>query len=333
MAVVALVCAIVFFPVGLILGIVALARVVESRERGRGLAVAAIVVAGLQIVGLASLFSYVALNDDRRSDRAGVEAARSGPSAEDPGRETSVFDLAVGDCFSAGAGLDSVTDVTVLSCAAPHESEMFAAFDVDQYGDFGLTYPGEEALFDVAEVGCAEALPGYVLDVWAIPLEVSWFYYYPEEVGWRYGDREVLCYLGDVNGGELTGGSLRGDEAALTPRALAYLEVTAAVEALITREPLEDASVDEQRAWAGQMADALAREADALEAGSWYGEASRLVDDLVAARRESLDHWRAAAEATAGADLDALVELGYSTLGVEIEVEIRRLLDLDLGGW
>ncbi|WP_165953782.1 DUF4190 domain-containing protein [Streptomyces sp. 8K308] len=332
----ALVFAVVVFPVGLVLGIVALARVLRSGERGRGLAVAAIVVAGLQIVAFASLFSYAVLSDDQRSDRAGVGGPRPGPSAQDDGgesggREVSVFDLAVGDCFSTASEGDSVTNVTVLPCAGPHESETFAVFDVDQYGEFGVPYPGEEALFDAAEIGCAEAMPGYVLDVWGIPRQVTWFYYYPEETGWQYGDREVLCYFGEVSGGELAGGSLRGDAAALTPRALEYLEVTAPVEGLISREPPPEAPLGARRAWAAEMAEALASEADALAANTWYGEVSRLVDDLVEARRASLDHWRAAADATASADLDARVELGYSTLGVEIEGEIRELLDLALG--
>ncbi|WP_461037961.1 DUF4190 domain-containing protein [Streptomyces mayteni] len=349
MAVTALVFAFGFFPVGLVLGIVALARVSVSGQRGRGLAVGAIAVAGVQILALAAFVPYTVLDEDPRGDRASVAPAR--PESTDPesgddgtggtggtggatGTEISIFELTAGDCFSTDVGGGeseedaSVSSVTLLACVDPHEAEAYATFDVDAYDDFGADHPGDEAMFRVADAGCAEALPSYVLDVWDIPADVSWSYYYPDEAGWEYGDREVLCFLVSLNGGELTGGSLRGRADEVSPRALRYLEVTAPVDALITREPLPEDPVATRAEWAGEMADAVAREAEALTEVAWYGELARLVDELVAARQDSLEQWRAAAEATTAAGVDELIESGYATLGTDIEYEIRALLDL-----
>ncbi|WP_165956248.1 DUF4190 domain-containing protein [Streptomyces hainanensis] len=342
MAVTALVFAFGFFPVGLILGIVALSRVAVSGERGRGLAVGAIGVAGAQILALAVFVPYTVLDDDPRGDRASVAPARPETAEREPedggagGTEISVFELTAGDCFSTDverdeSDEDATSFVTLLACEDPHGSEVFAAFDVDEYDDFGAEYPGEEAVFRVADEGCMDVLPSYVLDVWEIPLEVTWSYYYPEERGWGYGDREVLCFFGRTDGAELTGGSLRGREDEMSPRALRYLEVTGPLDALITREPLPEDPVAVRAEWAGEMADTVAREADALTAVAWHGELSRLVDELVAARQDSLEHWRAAADGTTAADVDLRVETGYTTLGVEIEYEIRALLDLAIG--
>ena len=115
----------------------------------------------------------------------------------------SVYDLRVGDCFSADVS-ESVGDVQGRPCSEEHQYEVFGTFTHSQGGDF----PGEDAIVTSAEPSCLQQFGSYV----GISFEESEFYYSllsPTEESWSDGDRETLCILHTLAEDNITG-SMRG---------------------------------------------------------------------------------------------------------------------------
>lgn len=117
-----------------------------------------------------------------------------------------VFELAVGDCFDRSTETGEISDVPVVDCDEPHDSEVFHTFEVE--GDD--EYPGGEALVAQAEEQCLPAFADYVgLDYADSTLDV--FPITPTDGSWAEGDREVVCALYDLEQDELEG-SMRGSQ-------------------------------------------------------------------------------------------------------------------------
>ena len=110
-------------------------------------------------------------------------------------RPAAVFGLRPGECIdSAGSGLN----ITVLSCAAPHDAEVFATFSLPQG-----SWPGASAVQQDAGDGCASRLGGY-LNPQLATAALSQEYVYPNQAAWQAGERTVVCEVSAVSG-QLTG--------------------------------------------------------------------------------------------------------------------------------
>ncbi|GAA3860029.1 septum formation family protein [Streptomyces sedi] len=329
------------FPVALALGVVALGRLAGGRRRGRGFATAALALAGAQVVALAVGVSWAAMEGDVSGNR--VTEARERERPKDDGgdgdlpddgrgeggeREELVFgDVYAGDCFDSVYGFGTSADsLTAVPCEGPHEGEVFGSVQLTEYAPDDA-FPGVDELLEHAERECSRLVPEYVLDTWAMPLDVTTAYYRPEPEGWEWGDREILCFFGQVDGEPLTG-SLRGDPTALDGESLAYLELTAPLEVAVWAEPVRGTvNVAGGRLWAREMVEAIEGETDALPAHDWSLIAEP-VARLVEAREDSLDTWREAASARDEDAFWASVDEGYATMGIGVEFEIRGLLGL-----
>lgn len=126
-------------------------------------------------------------------------------SADDgPGVETSVFDLEVGNCFSATG--DTIETITVVPC---DEAHIYEAFDVVRMpGDDEEPYPGDEAVLAFADAECRGRFEDYV----GVPYLTSRFFLTPvtpSEETWARGDRDIVCTLNLRDDAESTG-SARG---------------------------------------------------------------------------------------------------------------------------
>lgn len=171
------------------LAIAVLVRSRDGRDHGKGLAIAALIIAPLWVVvsivaGLVS--GYLDARDDTERDAAGHVVARD---------DLSTLRLRAGDCFDnpaffGGDDEESVT-VTGVPCAEPHQFEVYLAVPLTD-GD----YPGEDAVIEVAERQCDAEFRGFV----GVPrarsqLQVA--YYYPTATSWRlFDDRSIVCFLG-----------------------------------------------------------------------------------------------------------------------------------------
>ncbi len=110
-------------------------------------------------------------------------------------RPAAVFGLRPGECInSARNGLN----VTVLSCATPHDAEVFATFSLPQG-----SWPGASAVQQDAGNGCASRLGGY-LNPQLASAALSQEYVYQNHAAWQAGERTVVCEVSAVSG-QLTG--------------------------------------------------------------------------------------------------------------------------------
>ena len=113
------------------------------------------------------------------------------------GDDTSVFDLAVGDCFNDdAAAADVVQTVATVRCSEPHDNEIFFEFSMTD-----ASFPGQEATATAAGARCVAEFEGFVglsyeesdLDLFPIiPTVQSWADGSPEESLALRG-LDVLC--------------------------------------------------------------------------------------------------------------------------------------------
>ena len=183
----------------------------ERRDHGRGLAIAALVIAGLWLVLLGlSVVSYLVSapeeqagspDDERVTDsRTGEELPRVMPSK-----------LRLGDCFddSALSGLEAdgntvVSDLaTVVPCERLHDFEVYAIRTIES-----ADFPGEDAVQVMASEGCARAFKPYVGEAYG-PSDLDFWLYYPTKRSWELlDDKQFTCVVGEP--GTKTVGSLEG---------------------------------------------------------------------------------------------------------------------------
>jgi hypothetical protein len=142
------------------------------------------------------------------SEPASVAASASAPAsaAAGEGDETSVFDLATGDCFDASG--DEVDTVTVIECDSAHMYEAFAIFDHEAGAD--APYPGDDALLEYADSACQPYFEDYVgiayadSEYWITSVT-------PSQQTWDDSDdREIVCALKLGEEAQETTGSAEG---------------------------------------------------------------------------------------------------------------------------
>jgi hypothetical protein len=156
-----------------IFGIVALRRIRTRNLKGRGLAIAGLVLSGLWALVIA-VGVIVAVATDAERDPAGRVSE---------GGTESVFDLRVGDCVNDVEETTMELSVEVVPCSQPHDAELISSFEFPA-GD----YPGEDRIFRLADRRCSREL-----DAVADGQGLEPFYYYPTERSWSSGDRQVNC--------------------------------------------------------------------------------------------------------------------------------------------
>jgi hypothetical protein len=106
-------------------------------------------------------------------------------------RPAAVFSLRAGDCLNSSPnGLS----VTILSCATPHQAEVFATFSLT-----GSSWPGEAAAQQQASSGCANRIAGY-LNPQLLNAGLTQQYVYPNQDAWRAGVRTVVCEVSSASG-------------------------------------------------------------------------------------------------------------------------------------
>jgi Septum formation len=110
-------------------------------------------------------------------------------------RPAAVFGLRPGQCVNSGS--DALT-FTVLSCARPHDAEVFATFTLP-----AGPWPGSPAVRVDAGDGCASRLDSYI-DPQLATASLTQQYVYPNQVAWQAGQRTVVCEVSAVDG-RLTG--------------------------------------------------------------------------------------------------------------------------------
>ncbi|MEV8533869.1 septum formation family protein [Streptomyces sp. NPDC051211] len=197
--VMSIVCAVPFIP--LVLGLIALSQIRKGGEKGKGLAIAAVVIHGVTIAFYAILviLGLSGALDDGPPPRRDTSGQVTTPGSSD------VEDIRKGDCFNTEDDLAKTQEgdntqarftVRTVPCHQPHEGEAYAVFNLE-----GGPYPGTDKVVATAEEKCGgRALTDYTGDAAKLPKTLEVFYYYPQSSSWSLGDREVTCFLGTAEG-------------------------------------------------------------------------------------------------------------------------------------
>ena len=157
----------------------------EAGERSRDvspLAVVGIIVGVIALVGVAVGVLAVLTHGFR-------------PKTVVTYRPAAAFGLRPGQCVNSGS---DALKVTVVSCARPHDAEVFAAFTLP-----ATPWPGSPAVRADAGQGCAIRLDSYI-DPQLATASLTQEYIYPNQGAWQAGERTVVCEVSAVDG-RLTG--------------------------------------------------------------------------------------------------------------------------------
>ncbi len=185
-----------FVSIGL--AITVLVRSRDGRDHGKGLAIAALIIAPLWILGFIVAAVVGAIHDvnaDADRDASGHISARD---------EISSLKIREGDCFDYPellAGGSSAT-VTAVPCIEPHQFEAYFEMSLS-----GGDYPGDDELSVMSARRCLKEFEAFV----GVPYGRSTlepYTLYPSQTSWRVLDDHVLtCAVTDPD--SRTTGSLR----------------------------------------------------------------------------------------------------------------------------
>jgi hypothetical protein len=126
-------------------------------------------------------------------------------SHKSSGKSESVYDVKVGDCFTAPGDVKTeLASLNKVPCTEGHAQEAYA---VIAYAKEGVTsasaYPCADVLTNFAQGSCSQAFQSYVGINY---LDSSYFFTFllPSARGWEEDtDRNVICFI-TTTGGTLT---------------------------------------------------------------------------------------------------------------------------------
>ena len=160
---------------GIVFGAVALRRIRRTGQKGRGMAIAGIILGAVWFVGLAAAVAIPALLGPSRDTTGAVTS----------GGDISPQDLQLEDCLKDAVGGRTRT-VRVVPCSQPHALSVYAIFPLE-----GSVFPGEAAAIRFAKGGCDRRLA----ERFGAKAPANYFYLRPTEGTWANGDRNVKCLV------------------------------------------------------------------------------------------------------------------------------------------
>lgn len=176
-------------PVPVVLALVALRRIRAQGSRGRGPALAGLVLGAVSTLGwIAVLVTVLATSAATRPLAADLDAPRDAHAAQ----------LVTGSCVAALPADGPVDHVRTVPCGDEHEAQVITDYEFEA----GAIWPGTDAVVARVTEACAlsdaERDAGLRTVVWT-----------PDERSWGRGDRTGLC-LAAPSDGTMTGSLLDG---------------------------------------------------------------------------------------------------------------------------
>jgi hypothetical protein len=183
---------------GIVAGAVGLAQVKRTGEKGRGLAIAGIVVGSVMTVlgtiAVIAFFAFFVI-----AGAAGNAAATGDGGLLDPSEDVpaEVLSLQIGQCLDdVSTGI--ITSDNIVDCDVAHTYEVFGEVIVPD-GSF----PGDDQMEATAQRSCDEAFASFV-GVSYDDSTLEYTYVAPTSDTWEVGDRQIACLITDP-AGETTG--------------------------------------------------------------------------------------------------------------------------------
>ncbi len=159
-------------PIGITFGMIALAKIRKRPQRGRGLAIGGLITSGIWLL----LYTTVAV--------IAIQAVRDGRTIIAPPGHVFLEDLAPGDCVNGLAG-EATDTLPLMVCEAPHEGEVYDAFDLPDG-----PWPGDAAVDTHIQKRCIDGLSAL-----ARP-DLSYQWFAPAQDSWP-GYRRAICIIYD----------------------------------------------------------------------------------------------------------------------------------------
>jgi hypothetical protein len=167
-------------PLSVIFGFVGLQRIRRLGQRGKGLAIAGLILSLIWVVVFVAV-SVVGNGAATRQSSSGKITHRG---------NLGVFALATGDCFDNPTNTKDIETVTAIPCSQPHDSQVFAKFDLSG-GD--AAYPAPAALNKMADTGCNSRTGS--IDKPKTTAGMTIRVLFPQENAWADGQRTVSCLI------------------------------------------------------------------------------------------------------------------------------------------
>jgi hypothetical protein len=293
-------------PFGVIFGIVALVKIRSTRQRGRGMAVAGLVLSGAWVAVLAVVIFAGVLHGIRQAQVPTPAAAAS-------------YNFQAGQCFER-APINQTGASTPVDCAQPHYGEVFAVETTPW-----PTYPGKTTVVEFAQSKC----PGDVVK--ALPAgvnhpDIAVAFLYPQDTSWARGDRTIKCFFHRRDDQPITG-LVKDAGVPYTDDQNRYLRVSQPYDAIV-REQHAAATWHDEREVIVRSVAVLQKEIDVLKAGPWPADAQTAVDALVAAKQVELADRQRAAAASDKPTVDGIVEAAGRHSGADETDAVRAALHL-----
>ena len=163
----------------------------DGRDHGKGLAIAALIINGVVILGFVGLVAAGVVSELT----AAPERDADGQVTER--QEVSSMKIREGDCVDDPQLLEAqdetvdATTIEVVPCGAAHDVEAFHAFDLTIED-----YPGDERTFELAVEGCMKEFRPFIGRSYRSS-ELDFWTYYPQRRSWAlFDDRLVVCMVG-----------------------------------------------------------------------------------------------------------------------------------------
>jgi hypothetical protein len=168
---------------GIVFGIVALRRIRQTLQGGRGLAIAGIVLGAGWLVVTVALFA------------TGAILGSATPAPSSASGQVNPFSLTTGDCFNnptvTPGHVTDVDSVVQKACTKPHNAQIFATFPVS---GSTASYPGTAKLTDLASSGC-NARAKASLNSSMITSSMQIRLLFPLQSSWTAGHRSISCII------------------------------------------------------------------------------------------------------------------------------------------
>jgi Domain of unknown function (DUF4190)/Septum formation len=181
----------VLWPVALVLSVIGFRRTrPDSRQRGRGFAVAGLV---LSILGFLLTITVVAV----------VLAVASSPTGRDAfgvirGERTLTGSLSRGDCYKSTGSDETygiLSSVASQDCKGTHGTEVIEESEAPDED----AYPGEQALVALGRSQCASIFRG-ILATHSNERHLSLEFLVPGSSAWNSDERRIICGVVDTRG-------------------------------------------------------------------------------------------------------------------------------------
>jgi hypothetical protein len=164
---------IAFVLPAVVCALVALRRIKRRNLRGRGFAIAGLVLSALWTVAIAAIV-VLAVSTDTERDASGRIV---------DGGSLNVFDLRDGDCLNDLGQTEEAMSVDAVPCAQPHDAQVYAVVQLP-----GREYPGDDAVVEQSDRECGRRFPPEARR------EGEVYSFYPTRDSWEArDDREVTC--------------------------------------------------------------------------------------------------------------------------------------------